>query len=562
MRSRSLAALWSWRWLPNGLIAALAAFAILSSASAAPPSTGGRGTKPAQPKAALALTGSPLAPGYVLRPDVIDFGDVPFDERRSKSFCIINTGSTDIQIRTPLSIVPAAGTMDGELSVVRIRQPAECGGTSTQDLALPQTLTSGQLLEVTVRAAPANRVGLMQATLTLNSDLSTDPVRTLSLRANSIADAITITPGSTVDFGGVDVQGPPAAQTIKIINTSGEMLQLKNFRRANDSDIEFEFDLVLPGDTMLPPDHSVSIPVTYKPLLAAPPGSERTVNLLFTIVGLANGPVEGMIDIRGRGIDRVLALGPPPMFPDTFRNPGDQAPVRAVTVRNLGEATLKVSAVMVNAPDDAWQVVDAAPADIPKDASHDFFVRFTPTATGPAQAKLVIMNDDSDRTMAEVDLVGMGIHRNVQLGPDVIRLGYTGVGVPITTDDALVVTSQDPDNTFQIRAIELDQDSQFQVEGLTRGLELAPMAERTFGITFTAQEAGAFSVKVRLFLDTDPEVQQEVTLEGTAVFVSAHGGGGCAAGGSRGPAGGALLVLAALLGLRRFGEVLRRQRAR
>ena len=46
----------------------------------------------------------------------------------------------------------------------------------------------------------------------------------------------------------------------------------------------------------------------------------------------------------------------------------------------------------------------------------------------------------------------------------------------------------------------------------------------------------------------NPEIQ-DVTLIGVAVFVAARGGGDCAAGGSRSPAGGAVIVLAALLGL-------------
>ncbi|HWO25363.1 MAG TPA: choice-of-anchor D domain-containing protein [Kofleriaceae bacterium] len=561
MRSRSLAALWSWRWLSKGFVAALAAFAVLSPASAAPPLAGAEGRVPARSTAGLSLTGDPLAPGYELTPSVLDFGDVLYDDTLERTFCIVNNGSVKIEILKPFSIVPAPGTVVNEFTYVRIRRPATCGGTSTQDRALPETLEPGELLEVTMRADPANRVGTMQAALTVTSNLGANPTRTLILRANSITGAFTVTPSSLLDFGNVDVQGPHVSQTITITNTSGGTLYLTSFARSDDPNFDFDFEIMLPGNTTLQPDGSVSIPVTYKPSIAAPPDSERLVRLNYLIGGIVNGPVWGTITIRGRGIDRKLSVEPPPMFPDTFRNPGALAPVRAVTVRNLGEATLKVSAVTIS--DAAWQVVDATPVDIAKGASHDFLVRFAPTAVGSTQAELVIMNDDNDRPMASVALVGTGINRNVQFGPEgaqEINLGYTGVGVPITTDDALVVTSKDPENTFQIRAIEFDQASQFQIKGLAPGLELPPMAERAFGVTFTAQKVGTFSVKARLYLDTDPEAQQEVTLTGNAVFVDAHGGGGCAASGARGPAGSALLVLAALLGLRRSGPKLRRQR--
>jgi hypothetical protein len=540
-----------------GTIVALVAIAVLSSASAAPTFTGGLSTKPTpkQPTAVLSLTGNPLAPSYQLMPSMIDFEDLPFDTTLERTFCIVNNGSVKIEIKD-YSIVPAAGTVNGEFTVVQIRKSTTCDGTSMQDEDLPETLHPGELLEVTVRADPASRVGMMQATLTVTTDPTTNPTRTLLLRANSTTDAFTIAPSSLIDFGSVDVQGQPVSKTITITNTSGGSLFLTNFQRTPDP----ELTITLPGDKALEHNESVNIPVLYKPVAAAPPGSEETVTMTYQIGGVINGPDRGTILIRGRGIDRVLGLAPPPTFPPTFRNPGDLAHVRGVTVRNLGEATLKVSTVMTD-PGSAWQVVDAAPVDLAKDATHDFLVRFAPTAAGPAQTKLTIMNDDSDQPMASVDLVGMGVNRNVQLGPDTIHLGYTGVGVPVTIDNALAVTSKDPDNTFLIRAIELDQASLFRLEGFTPGLELPPMEERTFGITFTAQQEGAFNVNARLYLDEDPLVHQEITLEGTAVFVNAHGGGGCAAGGSRGPAGGAVLVLAALLGLRRAGPSRRRATA-
>jgi hypothetical protein len=530
-------------------IVALVAIVVLSPATAAPTFTGGRGTKSklTQSTAGLSLTGNLLAPGYELMPNMIDFGDLPFDTTIERTFCIVNTSSFVIEILSPISIVPAAGTLSGELSVVRIRKSTTCDGTSTQDRSLPEPLNPGELLEVTVRADPVSRVGLMQATLTVTSDLDTNPTRTLHLRANSTSDALTLTPSSLIDFKGVDVQGQPVSETITITNTSGGTLYLTNFQRTPDP----ELTIALPGDKALNQNESVNIPVLYKPVVAAPLGSEETVTVTYDIGGVINGPARGTIIIRGRGIDRVLELAPPPTFPSTFRNPGDLAPVRAVTVRNLGEATLTVSAVMIDDLGSTWQLVDAAPADIPKDASHDFLVRFAPMAAGPVQAKLVIVNDDSDQPMASVDLVGMGVNRNVQFGPDAIQLGYTGVGVPVTINNALAVTSKDPDNTFLIRAIELDQASLFRLEGFTPGLELAPMAEHKFGITYTAPKEGAFTAKARLYLDMDPLVHQEITLEGTAVFVDAHGNGCRVAGGSRGAAGGAVLLLAALLGLRR-----------
>src|SRR5262249_2719103 len=65
-----------------------------------------------------------------------------------------------------------------------------------------------------------------------------------------------------------------------------------------------------------------------------------------------------------------------------------------------------------------------------------------------------------------------------------------------------------------------------------------------------ARGSGPFTTKARLYLDTDPVAQHEVAIQGVAVFVDAHGGGGCATGGA-GSAGGVALALGAMLGLRR-----------
>ena len=87
---------------------------------------------------------------------------------------------------------------------------------------------------------------------TVNSDVVTDPTRTLLLRANSTTNALTVTPSSLIDFGGVDVQGAPVSKTITI--TSSGMLSLSNFKRSDESNPYFEFEMVLPGDMMLPPE--------------------------------------------------------------------------------------------------------------------------------------------------------------------------------------------------------------------------------------------------------------------------------------------------------------------
>ncbi len=213
--------------------------------------------------------------------------------------------------------------------------------------------------------------------------------------------------------------------------------------------------------------------------------------------------------------------------------------MRAVRIQNLGEAPLKLTAVMLTGATDVWQLVNPAPIDLPQGTSHEFLVRFSPTKAGMAPAaQLQVVHDDDMKPMVSVNLTGRGLDRSVLFRPDTIRIGSTGVGVPFTLEGALLVASGDTKNTFTIRSIELDQGSPFTIEGQTSGIELAPLGERKFAVTFTPESEGPFTTKARLYLDMDPEAQHEITIEGTAVFADAHGGGGCAAGGAGGPAGG------------------------
>ncbi|MGN6108108.1 MAG: choice-of-anchor D domain-containing protein, partial [Kofleriaceae bacterium] len=486
--------------------------------------TGNWGVTPTTTMATLNLTGDGLTAGYDVNPNAIAYGDLRFDTSKTATFCISNTDQSAVQILNPITITPGTGTMTGEFAVGQIRKVGSCGATTGTTAPLPQTLAPGEVLEVTVRVQPNNRTGAMSATATVNSNLAMNPTRTVNLTANSTSAMLAVSPGATIDFGAVDVQGPAATRTVTITNTGQAVLDLSNFNRTANP----QFTFTVPSNTSLVPGAMLPIEITYKPIVASPAGSEETVTLQHGIAGVHGGPASGMILLRGRGIDRELALGPTPVFPDTFRNPGAAAPVRPVQITNAGEAVLRVSAAMISNDTEVWQLVNPEPVDIPGGGTHEFQIRFSPTRSGRApDANLQITNDDDARTMVDVMLTGNGLDRDVMFGPDTIRLGYTGIGVPVTVTDALVVASRDATHEFKIARIELDAGSPFTIEETPVDLALPPQATRSFSITFSPETQGEFSTRARLFLDGDSEPQHEVVIEGQAVFVDAHGGGGC-----------------------------------
>ncbi len=497
------------------------------------------------------INGDGLTAGYDVttlpstNPPTIDFGSLRWDATATGTFCIVNTEQAPLIIQNPITISPTAPTVAGEFAVTSIRRSTTCATTGGTATTLPQTLNQNEILVVTVTANPNDRTGLMSATATVTSNLVMNPTRTVALTAMSTTAMLTTTPGLVVDFGSVDRDGPPAMRTITITNTGTAPLNLSGFSR---NPVTGPFTFTLPGSQAIPVGGKLDVVVTYTPTVEQAAGAFEQVVLTHNIAGVLNGPTSQMITIRGRGTDRHIALDAAPAFPDTFRNPGTMAPVMPVTVRNTGEATLSISAVMIT-NDNVWELLDTAPVDIPSMSSHAFMVRFSPKVAGKAPVgQVTFMNNDTNMPMAVVLLNGNGLDRNVMMANPVIPLGIVGIGNTVTLENELSVTSMDPTHGFTIRSITLDDDENFSIEASPVDVTLAAQTTMTFSVSFTPTAEGVFETKAYLYLDEDPMPQAEVTLSGTAVFVDVTGGGGCSTGGGTGT--GAVILLG-LLAFRR-----------
>jgi hypothetical protein len=242
-------------------------------------------------------------------------------------------------------------------------------------------------------------------------------------------------------------------------------------------------------------------------------------------------------------------IDPVQSFPPTFRNPGNLAPIRAITVHNTGEATLNIASVMMS-DEPVWQLVDSGSVNIPGGGAHDFQVKFSPTTVGPAPTGvLTLVNNDNDRPTTTVTLNGTGVARNVAFGPPVIDLGHVFVGGKVSSADLLAVSNLDPAASFTIQEISLTDDTMFHIENRPWGVALPALSAQHLVLSFEPIAEGHFATTAALFLDDDPEQQAVVHITGEASgSVSIHGGG-CSAGGGAG--GGAGLALAAILRRRR-----------
>ncbi len=503
--------------------------------------TGMWGTTPVT--ASLALTGTPLTIDLAVAPATVDFGSFEYDTTPTATFCMTNPSQAPVNI-TAVMIDATGSTMSTEFAVTKIVKQTACGtGGATQ--VLPYDVAPGEVLQVTIRAQPANRAGALTANAVVMTTMPLNPTRTVMLTGTATTGVLAVTPGLTVDFGGVDVDTGPVTQTVTLANQGDGAVTLSAFAKSNA-----KFTVTLPGTTTLMPGDTLPIMVTYDPSVVA----QDTMTITHAIQHSVTQMTE-TITFTGNGTDRVLAV--PQLVvtaPDTFRNPGSKAPVLPVDVMNAGGAPLHISAAMIDTTD-AWTLLDTAPIVVAAGETHHFMVKFAPMVAGMIpDAHLVVTTDAGDppnlTKTASIALRGMGLDRRATIGPQPIDVGFTGVGVPLTATDILAITSMDDANTYEIRQLQLADTTAFAIDDPPMDVALAPAATETYSVTFTPLAEGDFSTTISLFLDEDTVAQNTTTITGHAVTLDVHGSGGCSAGGG---SGGWLLVAIVL------GVTLRRR---
>jgi hypothetical protein len=496
----------------------------------------------------VALTGQTVT--VTATPSLIDFMSFQFDSGPTRQFQIANHDTAAVSIDSVNFVPDDAGTAITDVFVNQLL----LGATSIPNL--PASLPGTGHFDVTVKAVPL-RTGLVKGHFVVHSSAANVPDQSVVITGTATATTFAATP--MLEFGPVDIDAAataPPMQTATIMNSGTQVLDIISVDKVAGGSTAFTFAMPLPAMPVhLAPGTNLPIMIAYKPTTERTSASPETLTLSAQLGGVIGEP-KAMITIEGHGIDRHLTVATP-TFPPTFRNPGDAAPVQAVTVQNTGEAVLQITAVMVKGQP-VWQLVDAGPVDIPGKTSHDFMVKFSPSDFGAAPpGQLTVMSNDNQNLTKTVALNGTGVPRDVSLGPDpdpteMIDLGFTGVGIPITADDVLAVTNRDPNAAFTIHAIQLSGDPAFRVANAPTDIALPASAAKRFAITFDPTAVGDFHTTATLLLDQDQVSTADVQITGHAVFVDAHGSGGCDAGGT-GRGGGLVIGLAALgvLGRRR-----------
>ena len=486
----------------------------------------------------LSLNGTPamvtVTTTPATTPVAIDFGGFRFDAMPTRTYRISNNGPTSIMLNSANVTSDVAPTATGELPT-----------TFTA-----QALAAGAHLDVTVTAKPASRAGALGGHIDVLTNVAGAALR---VNLTGTAQAAAVMAPAMADFGAVDMDAAPSpTQTVTLTSTGNATLDYSIAEMTGGSPA-FTFSAPLPGSgSTLAPNAQVTVTVTYHPTIERPQGQSDTAVLIASLAGVIGGPTTQTITLTGRGIDRHISVDAAPTFPPVFRNPGDQAPIRAVTVHNTGDAVLKIQAVMLASEPGGLELLDTGAVDVPARGSQDFRIKFAPTTVGAVTGRLTIMNDDTTTPMASVALTGTCMDRMISFGPQTIDLGFTALGIPIHAADILAVTNMNQQG-FEIHGIVLDNESVFHIDNAPEDAALDGGARQTFSITFAPTSIDAFTTTAHLLIDQDPTGEgMDVQLTGRGVFAQVYGGGGgCSSGGGGGGLVFGLLVPALLRRRRR-----------
>jgi hypothetical protein len=480
-------------------------------------------------------------------------------------FGIVNTGSS-----APLDVPIAniGGATKGPLGVTSatITDPnnsgwfAFTGSCSGQSCTFSPALSFMNSTNVGIRCSPPATAAAGEtqtATIRFTSDTDNagaSPANFAALSCEAGKSALA-TNANTVTFGSQLVASTTSPNMVTISNTGNVGTTYYLLKTGTN---QGQFSLATPtgcGLTLTANQCPITAMGASTFTVTFTPGIEGDVSAGVTIIAANTSPVQ--VTLTGRGINRHIALDTTSVqFPDTFRNPGDMATIMPITIKNIGEYPLKITNVALDgAPN--WALAEPfQPFEIAGLGSHDVNVLFTPVTAGKApDGTLAIASDDPDasRMLLNVVVSGNGKDRNVAM-PGPIDFGNTGAGVPVkltaikTPDQWLTVHNMD-DTMFKIRAITFDMPDVFKVQTLdgdnVSNIDLPAGGMDQFEIVFAPPKVGDFTANMTLFLDQDPEGQRTIEVHGNALFVDAHGGGGCSTG--HGAGGGLCILVLALV---------------
>ncbi|HEY1812534.1 MAG TPA: choice-of-anchor D domain-containing protein [Kofleriaceae bacterium] len=468
-------------------------------------------------------------PGAELDVEDVDFGQLAFNTTSVQYLTVANVGSAP---RSPLVVTSAQ--IEGDPSFT-FADPA-CAGATTCAFA-PALSITGTAALVAVQCTASEPGTTVEAQVTFISNSNDSFHSTATLLCATQNNTVEFAPPS-ISFGSVDIRAPkPPTVLAHLENQTSSDIAITMIGFMGTGAARFT-TATLPG-AIAPANGSLAIPITYTPT------AEGITDMASLEVTLPSGTLTVALD--GTGVDRHAMIVSLPTFPDTLLEPGYAATLEPIVIGNTGGAVLELTNPTITGSP-VWSFVNAGPVDVPGMATYPLMVRFAPTTPGPApQATFSVMTNDLAHPTLTAMLGGSGVDRQAVMTPAVVDLDYAGIGNTVhasdpSRDTVISVVNNDPTNTYAISGIQVfGGEGAFDVLGASG--TIAPGQTRTFDVSFTPPHEGDFTATASLFLDFDPTPEASVTLQGTGMYVEAHGAGCNAAGGD---AGGAIALIIAI----------------
>jgi photosystem II stability/assembly factor-like uncharacterized protein len=311
------------------------------------------------------------SPNIRISPTTIDFGDLEIGKSLTKNFNIYNDGSAILHIQSITS------------------NTNQFVAQNTSDIP-----PNGSIV-VPVQFTPSS-LGLKEGTITVKSDDSDEPSKTVAVKGNGIsppAPDINITPTS-IDFGDVQV-GKSLVTSFQIQNLGSRQLIIYGITSNSDQFV------VIDNINVLNSGESVNVSVRFSP---ASSGLKTA-----TVTVTSNDPDESLktIILQGRGFEVPIPdIDIYPASIDFGAVEVGNSYSRDFNIYNRGNTSLQISSMTSN--NSQFSVINTT--SVPSGSSMTATVRFTPTSVGSKTAKITIVSNDPDEPSVTVSLYGDGIY--------------------------------------------------------------------------------------------------------------------------------------------------------
>jgi len=475
-----------------------------------------------------------------------DFGGVPVGTSVPFNFTLKNTGNVPIN------------NITGALADTT-------KGYTFNPASVPTSLAAGASMMLTVTFAPQSGNDGGPVNLTFNAAWGANNAQTttttLALNGDGQAASFTVTP-SPLDFMNFRFDSQPQ----------------QVFHIQNNGDLNLSIDTVSftpdPGTAKAELTVTVTLPQTLTPtqqldvtLTAKPNNRIGMFSGHVTVHSKTPGTTDQQLTITGTAT--AAAVMATPMLDFGAVDIDGTPPTQTLTIKNTGDGPLDIpSFVMMNANPAFTFTLPSTPTQLAPNTSVDIRVTYKPTIerapgnfdvtalaanltgvlNGPTQAMLMVQGRGIDRHIVVADTKGFP---PTFLNP--------GSAAPTQT----ITVSNSGEAMLRITALMITGDPVWQLVD-TSPVDIPGGGSHDFVVRFVPTTVDSFQGVLTFVNNDNSKPMATVMLTGDSVFVDAHGGGGCNAGGTSAGGEAGLLVGAIVfgaLGRRRSSNRRRTRRA-